>query len=79
MIDETELAALTEAMMNAATDVGFHAVRRERLFAAIEALDAAARMDDTNPDWPIVFRAVSRMFDEAKANERDARAHLAAL
>jgi hypothetical protein len=79
MINETELAALTEAVMNAATDVGFHTLRRERLFAALEALDAAARVDDTDPDWPIIFRAVSRMFDEAKANERDARAHLASL
>ena len=57
----------TETEMNAAADVGFHTLRRERLFAAFTALDAAARLDATDPEWPIVFRAVSRMFDEAKA------------
>ena len=69
MTDETEQAALTEAVMNAATGVGFHTLRRERLFAALEALDEAARLDDTDPDWPIIFRAVSRMHDAARASQ----------
>lgn len=29
--------------------------------------ERAARLDATDSEWPIVFRAVSRMFDEAKA------------
>lgn len=75
---EAEMDARVDAAVNAAVEHGYATLRRERLFAAFEALDAAARLDDTDADWPTVFRSVSRMLDEARAAERVTAARLAA-
>jgi len=76
---DAEMDARVDAAVNAAVEHGYATLRRERLFAAFEALAAAARLDDNDADWPAVFRSVSRMLDEASAAYDVTAARLAAV